>query len=131
MLEVCFKTVLFTDCGIDGQEKVLVAFYAFAARAAYEMVVVPFFGVMIDKFIIDFTFKHASKFFQKLQGTVDGRFVNAGGPGLDVIKDIICGQVCLRIMNDVQDETALRRELQTFFFKCDSATHCQCTQLQL
>jgi len=112
--EVCFETILVVDCAINGLEKVFIAFYTSTARAADEVVVVPFFGMMIDKFIIDFAFKHTPEFLKKLQGAVDGRFVNAGSPGLNIIQDFLCGQVGMRIMNDVQDETTLWRKLQTF-----------------
>jgi len=57
------------------------------------MVMMPFFGMMIDEFITDFAFEHTPEFLEKLQGAVDGRLVNAGSPGLNIIKDILCGQV--------------------------------------
>ena len=72
MPEVCLETIPVIDCALNGQEKVLGAFYAFAAGLADEMVVMPFFRMMINKPVIEFAFIHTSEFFEELQGAVDG-----------------------------------------------------------
>ena len=95
------------------------------------MMMVTFLGVVVNKPTVHFAFDHASLFLQQVQGTINGRFVDAGCPCIEEINELISSKVRPVIMNILHDKTTLRGHLKTFLLENSSTTHCNCNQLLL
>ena len=67
MLEVNLETVLFVKRSLHREKKVFIAVCAFATSPAYQVMMMPFFGMVVDESITEFAFEHAAQFLQKLQ----------------------------------------------------------------
>ena len=70
MLEVRMEAVLFLQCRLYRRKQVFGAIYTLTAGAADQVVMMPFFGVVVDKMVPQFTFNHAAGSFKEFQSAV-------------------------------------------------------------
>jgi hypothetical protein len=110
MLEIDAKAVFLSDCPLHRGEEVFFTVYGLAALTANQVVVMAFFGVVIDELVAQCAFIDAARFFQDFQGAVYGRLVYPRHPLLDVADDGLGGEVLLSV-DDIQNQFALRGQL--------------------
>jgi hypothetical protein len=108
MLEINLEAVLFVKRSLHREKKVFIAVGAFTASPAYQVMMMPLFGVVIDESITEFAFKNATQFLKKLQCPVYRRFVNAGHSGLDMVKDFLSRKVVSSVVDSIQYQPPLR-----------------------
>jgi len=65
VLQVNAKTVLLSERSLHRCENVFIQFYALAALAAHEVVVMPFLGMVVDELVTHFAFENTTGFFQE------------------------------------------------------------------
>jgi hypothetical protein len=116
VLEVRLKTVFLSQGFLDGQEYILGTLLGTAAATANQVMVMPFFRMMIDKMVAGLAFQNTSSLLQQLQGPVNGGLIHAGHLFLDAIDDFLSGQMGAGIMDDIHNQAALRSEPHPFFF---------------
>lgn len=125
------ETVLSGEGILDRLEDRFVARHSAPANLADQMMMMALIGVMVNSLVGDFALENAAKAHQKVERAVDSRLIDAGHPGLNKADNLVSGQVVGGAVNDVQDQLALRRKLKSFTSEDGTATHCDCTWLQL
>lgn len=80
-----------------------IAIDAFTAFAADDVMVMPFFGMMIDEFVVYFAFEYAVQFLKHLECAIDRRFIDAGHLALNGTDDLFCGQVGIILVYDIHN----------------------------
>ena len=101
------------DFFFNSVEKTLVTVGYLAAHSTQKMVMVSFLRMMIDKPVVELAFYYTAKTMQQIEGSINRRFIHAGQPGLYLVKHLFGGKVTIGAMNDIQDQPALRSELET------------------
>ena len=72
MLEISSEVKFLPERPLYRREKVFIAIYRLTTLTAYQVMMMPFLGVVIDKLIADFALIHTTGLFQKCQRAVDG-----------------------------------------------------------
>ena len=72
MFEISPEVKILPERPLHRREKVFIAIYSFTTLAAYQVMMMPFLGVVIDKLIADFALIHTTGLFHKSQRAGDG-----------------------------------------------------------
>jgi hypothetical protein len=112
-------------------KEVIRAFLGPSTTGAHQMMVVSFLGMVVNEAAPGVALDDTSCLFQYVKRPVDGRLVDPGHPLLDVVDNLLGGKVCMTVMDDIDYEPSLRRQLQALSFQRFKATHRNCTWLQV
>jgi hypothetical protein len=93
MFEFSVEGVLLGEIMFQRSKQVFGAIDGFTALPADQVMVVSFFGVMIDEVVAGFTFDNATQVFKKFQCPVYCGFVYSGHLALDISDNILCYQM--------------------------------------
>jgi hypothetical protein len=102
VFEINAKAELFFQCLLEREKNGLIALNCLAAFPADDMVMVPFFGMVIDEPVAHLALVDAPQLFQQFQRAVDGGLVHAGLLGPDPLQDFFTGMVPSRLMDNIQ-----------------------------
>jgi hypothetical protein len=78
MFEINAKIVLIAQSFFYRPEKHFIAFNTFAAPGAHQVMMVPFFSVVINDMVAGFAFQDTTEMLENIQIAVDGGFIHAG-----------------------------------------------------
>ena len=116
VFQFALKTVLSTQRSFNAGEQVILAVYRRSAIPADDMVVMTFFCMVKYHLAVHLTLEHTIQRFQQFQRAVDGGLVDAGHPGLHDINNFLGCKMITCLMDDIQDQLALRRQLESMLF---------------
>jgi hypothetical protein len=96
------EPVFFDKPLLDRQEYIFFAGYDSAAFFTPEVMVMPFFGMMVYGMPVEFAFKDAVVGFQHFQCPVNRRFVDVRIPLMDEADDFFGRNMSAAVMNEIQ-----------------------------
>jgi hypothetical protein len=116
MLEINSKIILVAQCFLYRTEKHFVAIHAFPAFYTNQVMVVPFFRVVVNNTVAGFAFQHTSQMFKNVQVAVNSGLIHAGHLFMDMRDYFFRGQMGLSIMEKIRDQFALGSNFKSVFF---------------
>jgi hypothetical protein len=131
MIKIDMKSVFLSQQSFQRGQQGFVTLDGPAALPAHQVMVMPFLGMVVDKLVVQFTFKNAAGPLQELQRAVDGGLVDTGHLFPDMFDDFLGGEMTFGIVDDIRNQYSLRGELEASGFQSTNATHRFCTRLQL
>ena len=106
MFKVNLKTTLLQQHSFQRFEDVLLTFYGFTALAAYQVVMMSFFCMVIDSVIHRLTFIDTPGLFQEFQCAINGRLVDTGELSMNMVYYFFGGEMLSLVMDIVQNYPA-------------------------
>jgi hypothetical protein len=110
MLEVNLEAIFFNQSALDRQEQLFIAGDASAAFFTRQVMVMPFFGMVIDGMPVQFAFKDAIVFFQHFQCPVNRRFIDVRIFFMNEVDDFLGCNVPAPVMNEIKYHPARLRD---------------------
>jgi hypothetical protein len=123
MIQLAVKSVSNFQSLFNTAKQVFRTVNRLSTGIAHDVMVTAFFGMMVDNFIVDLALEYTVQLFQKLQRTVDRRFVDSGHLVLHYVDDVFGGDMISRPVKNIQNQLPLRGQLESFFFENNTATH--------
>jgi hypothetical protein len=103
MFKVCAESVFLSKSFRHRLKKVFITIYSFTALAAYQVVMMPFLGMVINRFIVRFTFKYALILFKNFQRAINGGLVDPGKFTVYMVNNFLGREMVAFIMDEIQD----------------------------
>jgi hypothetical protein len=108
VLKICLESVFPGQRLLDLTEQVLRAFFGLTTFYTDKMVMMSLFSMMVDKTVGSIAFINSAILFENFKGTINSRLVHARHPALDMIDYLVCGNMIVCIVYDLDDQSSLR-----------------------
>lgn len=126
MLKISLKLEFLQQPFLQSHQHIAVAGYGPATLPADQMVVTPLIRMVINEPSLQFTPDCKTKLLKKFEVPVDSRFVNIRGHSLHLVQDILGAEMAGGPVQDVQNQSPLRRKPVSLILEDGNATHCFC-----